>query len=833
MQYLYFMDKKYTAKLICELIGGSLLQEGQNKSIIYLLIDSRKINSPENSCFFAIEGATRDGHLYLDEAYNKGVRCFVVSKDINISSFPDASIIRVKNSVISLQLLSKKHRDSFAFPIIGITGSNGKTIVKEWLYQILKNKENIVRSPKSYNSQVGVPLSVWQCNGQNTLGIFEAGISFPGEMEILKNIISPQIGIFVNIGKAHDENFVDWDEKTKEKISLFIDCDVLIYCRDYKHIDDYVHQNDRFKNKKLFTWSKQRNANLQIGKIIKELGFTTIQGVYKNSFLKIVIPFIDDASIENAIHCWATLLYLGFDSNFIEQQMLVLIPIAMRLELKEGINNCSLINDYYNSDLRSLEIALDFLEQQNQHKNKTLILSDILESGKSATDLYSEVEKMISEKGITKIIGIGEEISKNNNLFSVEKKFYSTTEDFLSQANVSSFNDETILLKGARPFGFEQISHLFQKRVHKTIMEINLNALENNLNYFKSLLKPTTKIMVMVKAFSYGSGSFEIANLLQFHKVSYLGVAYADEGVELRRAGITVPIMVMNPEPQAFDLMIQHQLEPEIYNFRVLSLFEKSIVRHGFTKENPYPIHIKLDTGMHRLGFIEQDLNTLIVKLKNNKKLLITSVFSHLSTSDEEIYKKYTELQIQKFKTYSDLISEHCDIKPIRHILNSAGIMAFADAQFEMVRLGLGLYGISAFPEYQKRLEQVNELKTTVSQLKTVEIGGAIGYGRGAICEKQTTIATVPIGYADGLRRSLGNKIGFMFIKGQKAYIVGNVCMDMCMLDVSGLDVKEDDEVIVFGSNFPIYEFAKIMQTIPYEALTGISPRVKRVYYQE
>lgn len=811
------------------------IQQTQKKPhhISFLLIDSRKINAAESSCFFAIIGNSRDGHQYIAEAYQKGVRCFVVSQKVDLNNFPEASFIDVPDTLKALQLLAKKHRDSFEFPVIGITGSNGKTIVKEWLYQLLKNKENIVRSPKSYNSQVGVPLSIWQCDEQNTLGIFEAGISKVGEMEVLGKMISPTIGIFVNIGKAHDENFANWDEKTKEKIALFKDSKTLIYCRDYKNIDDYINSNDTFKNKKLFTWSKQRNANLQIGKISKENGTSIIQGVYKNGFIKITIPFYDDASIENAIHCWATLLHLGYDSTYIEQQMLGLIPITMRLELKEGINNCSLINDYYNSDIRSLEIALDFIEQQKQHSNKTIILSDILETGKSSFDLYSEVQKMISQKGITKIIGIGPEISKNSDLFTIQKQFYQSTTDFLKQVEINQFQNETILLKGARFFGFEHISQLFQKKVHKTVLEINLNAIEHNLNYFKSLLKPSTKIMVMVKAFSYGSGSFEIANLLQFHKVNYLGVAYADEGVELRRAGITIPIMVMNPEPQAYDLMIQHQLEPQIYSFRVLNLFENAIERHGFTKSNPYPVHIKLDTGMHRLGFEEQDINALIFKLNDNKKLKVESIFSHLSTSDETQHRKFTQLQIDKFKQLSTLIANHCDKKPIRHILNSAGIMDFSDAQFEMVRLGLGLYGISAFPPYQKELEQVSELKTSISQIKTVAAGEAIGYGRGAIVEQTTVIATVPIGYADGLRRSIGNGKGYMLVDGQKAAIVGNVCMDMCMLDVTNLNVKEDDEVIVFGHNYPIYEFAKTMETIPYEALTNISPRVKRIYFQE
>lgn len=828
------MHQAYSPEKISTLIQGEILQKSSHRlAVDFLLIDSRKIKSAGSSCFFAIEGKSRDGHLFAEEAYQKGVRCFVLSKEVNLGVFADACIIRVDNTLRALQTLARKHREQFHYPVIGITGSNGKTVVKEWLFQLLKNKENIVRSPKSYNSQVGVPLSVWQCREENSLGIFEAGISMPGEMEELKNIIQPSTGIFVNLGKAHDENFESWEQKTQEKMQLFNDCDSLIYCRDYKTIDEYVQHHDNFKHKKIFTWSKLKNANLQIGKISKDLNNTNIQGIFHNSFISITIPFTDDASIENAIHCWAYLLLKGYSQEYIEQQMLLLTPIAMRLELKQGINSCSLINDYYNSDVRSLEIALDFLEQQKQHPQKTIILSDILESGVNAENLYQEIGVMLRNKGISKIIGIGEEISQHKNLINIPGEFFPSTSAFLTQVDVNQFNNETILLKGARRFGFELISQLFQKKVHQTVMEINLNSIEHNLNYFKSLLKPETKIMVMVKAFSYGSGSFEIANLLQFHKVGYLGVAYADEGVELRRAGITVPIMVMSPEPQGFDLMIQYKLEPEIYSFKLLSAFEKALERHSIDKENPFPIHLKLDTGMHRLGFEEKDLNELVIKLHNNKKLKVESIFSHLATSDEAQHRSFTEQQIAVFKKSSAIIMAHCTNQPMRHILNSAGIMAFPEAQFEMVRLGLGLYGISSYPEHQENLEQVSELKTTISQIKEVPAGDSIGYGRQTIVPKNTKIATVPIGYADGLRRSLSQGVGYMLIKGQKAPIIGNVCMDMCMLDITHLNVKEEDEVIVFGTGYPIYEFAKSMNTIAYEALTSISPRVKRVYFQE
>jgi len=799
-----------------------------------LLIDSRKLGNPLTSLFFAIKGERHDGHTYINDLYQKGVRNFVVSQlPQNYAQLTDACFISVNDTLQALQLLCSQHRKQFTIPVLGITGSNGKTIVKEWLYQLLREDKNIVRSPKSFNSQVGVPLSVWQLSQEHTFGIFEAGISKPGEMELLEKIIQPTIGLVTNIGKAHDENFEDQKEKVYEKLKLFVNTETIIYCKDYLLVHHEISSNDDFLKTKIFTWSKKTKADLLIGRITKTTVDTEIQGVYKNDFISIKIPFTDEASIENAIHCWALMLHLGYENNTIAERMPLLSPIAMRLELKEGINNCSIINDSYNSDIGSLAIALDFLNQQKQHPKKTLVLSDILQSGQNNEALYKEVADLIHKKGVSRLVGIGEGISSEAHQFNIEKSFYKSTADFLKQFNNSLFRDETILLKGARSFGFEAISKVIQQKAHQTVLEINLNALVHNLNYYRSKLKPDTQIMAMVKAFSYGSGSFEIANILQFHRINYLAVAYADEGIELRKAGITVPIMVMNPEEDSYEGMIHYHLEPEIFSFRVLNLFEEAIKRSITDTTQTLPIHIKLDTGMHRLGFEESDINELIVRIKNNKHLRIKSVFSHLAGSDDPTHFDFTWQQIKRFNAMSDQFQSHFSYPIFKHILNSAGITNFPDAQFDLVRLGIGLYGIGANETEQTQLQNVSTLKTCISQIKKIPANETIGYNRKGIANRDVQIATVPIGYADGLSRKLSNGKGKMIVKGKAAPIIGNVCMDMCMIDITDINANENDEVIVFGEAYPITEVAKDVDTIPYEILTNVSRRVKRVYYQE
>lgn len=820
---------QYKLSTISSVINGDLI--GDSDLIVkFFSIDSRKVSNAEFTLFFALEGEKRDGHLYIGEAYLKGVKCFVVNKN-KLKEFQlkysDANFCAVDNTLRALQDLAAYHRSTFNFPVIGITGSNGKTIVKEWLYILLKDDFNIVRSPKSYNSQIGVPLSILLADQSNNLGIFEAGISMPNEMENLWKIIRPDIGVFTNIGSAHNENFIDNKQKADEKIKLFKNHSFLIYHKDYQEIDLLVNQ---YKINS-FTWSNKKKSDFQISQIKKGESQTHIQAIYNNDFIDIDIPFIDDASIENAINCWLVLIHLNIKQEVIKYRMMQLLPIAMRLEVKEGINNCILINDYYNSDFVSIQIALDFLKLQLKNSTNTLILSDVQQTGMNPSEYYKLVNELIIGKGITKLIGIGDDLYNNQNIFSLPSKFYKTTNDFISSGDYNSFIQENILIKGSRVFEFEKISRVLQKKIHKTVMEINLNALENNLNHYKNLIKPTTKVMVMVKALAYGSGLNEISNFLQFHKVDYLGVAFVDEGIQLREAGVNLPIIVMNPEPQGYQQMIHHKLEPEIFSFRIYREFISEL--NSSNVNDPYPIHIKIDTGMHRLGFEIEELDELLDEIKLNSKMKVQSVFSHLATSDEPENDIFTKKQISIFNDASALVESKIGYKVIKHILNSAGIAAYGFAQFDMVRLGIGLYGVSPFKEHQDALEVVSELKTTISQIKQLNAGDAVGYGRKEVVTKPMKSATVPIGYADGLPRLIGNRKGYLIVNGYKAPIIGNVCMDMTMIDVTDIDAKEGDDVEVFGKSLPVGLIAQWAQTIPYEIFTSISPRVKRVYFQD
>jgi alanine racemase len=831
----------YSAETVSRLVSGQLHLQAPDAAVIEdLLTDSRKIVHPETSLFFALKGDRHDGHRFIPSLVDSGVANFVISRwDDSYGRLP-ANFILVGDTLDALQQLAAAHRRRFPLPVMAITGSNGKTIVKEWLYLLLRPDKNIVRSPKSYNSQVGVPLSVWQISSDHELALIEAGISMPGEMKRLGEIVLPTLGIFTNIGEAHAENFDSLDQKVEEKLQLFRSAETLIYCKDYGAIQQKISSGGILPaDIRLFTWSRKVRADLQIARIAKENDQTHIQGIYQNAFATITIPFTDDASVENAIHCWAALLVLGCPQEVITERMLYLSPVAMRLELKEGIHNCSVINDSYNSDIGSLTIALDFLNQQKQHDKRTVILSDILQTGRNEADLYGEVAALLAAKKVDAFIGIGEAVSRRQDAFALPKRFYPSTEAFLKDFSPSWFRDETILLKGARPFGFEKISNLLQQKAHETVLEVNLNALVHNLNYFRSRLHPGTRTMVMVKAFSYGSGSFEIANTLQFHHVDYLAVAYTDEGVELRNAGITLPILVMNPEVQSFETMIKYRLEPEIYNFRLLGQLHDVLKRHT-EPDFSFPVHIKLDTGMHRLGFEEGEISELVVRMKNIRQLRVQSVFSHLAASDEAEHDGFTKQQIARFERMSGTICGAYDYPVMRHILNSSGIIRFHEAQYDMVRLGIGLYGFAPTQLEQQHLQHVVTLKTTISQVRQVPAGESIGYSLKGRLKRDSTIATVAIGYADGLSRRLGNGNGRMLVQfskegrgGHLVPTVGNVCMDMCMLDVTGFPVKEGDEVLVFGPGLPLADVAHVLGTIPYEVLVNVSQRVKRVYYHE
>ena len=829
----------YSISQIAPIIKAKIPATNVEGLIEHILLDSRKLLFPSTSIFFALEGQRRKGGLFVEELYQKGVRCFVVDEsftETELFKYPEAAFLQVTNVLQALHLLTAHHRQQFTAPVIGITGSNGKTIVKEWLYQLLQNDFNIVRSPKSYNSQIGVPLSVWQMNAGHTLGIFEAGISQPDEMQQLAKIIAPTIGVFTTIGEAHSEGFLNIRQKINEKLKLFVNSNVLVYCADDPDMNEAVNAftnnvraGDDFE---LLSWSKKESATLQIIDTGIDKGQTTVWAKWKDNAVNFKIPFTDVASVENAITCCCVLLYLGIDTNTIAERMLQLKPVEMRLELKQGINNCSIINDSYNADINSLAIALDFLQQQKQHDKRTLILSDILQSGKSSGALYADVAAILEQKNINRFIGIGTEITKQKNAFKniEETVFFASTAEFKQQFHSQHFYNETILLKGARLFEFEQISHLLEEKIHQTVLEINLNAITHNLNTYRQLLNPGVKLMAMVKAFSYGSGSFEIANLLQFNHVDYLAVAYADEAVELRKAGITLPIMVMNAEEVTYDVLVHYNLEPVLFSFGILSSFENYLKQGGI---NNYPVHIELDTGMRRLGFEQKDIEALCNRLKSTPVFKIQSVFSHLAASDADVHDAFTNAQATAFLLGCEQIQKITGYTFIRHIANTSAIHRHKNLQLDMVRLGIGLYGIDADADMQQQLKNVTTLKTTVSQLKTIKAGDSVGYSRRGVATKDSQIATVRIGYADGYPRLLSNGNGKMWIKGKAVPVIGNVCMDMTMLDITGVDVNEGDTVIVFGAELPVSELSVLAQSIPYEILTGISQRVKRVYFEE
>jgi alanine racemase len=786
-------------------------------------IDSRSLQNGANTLFFALVGPNNDAHLYIEDLIEKGVQNFVVTH-IPEMVVAKANFLIVKDTLVALQDFAAYYRGLFDFPIIGLTGSNGKTIVKEWLNFLLSPEYNIIRSPKSYNSQVGVPLSVIAINEHHNLGIFEAGISTTSEMKKLEKIIKPTIGILTNIGSAHDEGFADLQEKIKEKLLLFEHSEVLIYQKS-EEVEACIPSK-----LKTFSWSfSNKDADVFISKKQKINQDTLFFYRYKEIDSEIKIPFQDTASVENAISCLMVLLYLKYDIKTILSRMELLYPVEMRLKVKNGINNCSIIDDSYNSDFQSLKIALDFLESQKQYQKKTLILSDIFQSGLSDEALYSKVSDLLVSNKITRIIGIGATISTFKNKFE-KGIFFANTAEFLTNFDNIDFSNETILIKGARTFQFEEIVATLEEKTHETVLEINLNAMSHNLNFFKSRLQSSTKIMVMVKAFGYGNGGFEIAKLLEHHKVDYLGVAFADEGIALKTAGISLPIMVLNPESTSFSAIIQHQLEPEIYSLKGLRAFLKIAEQK---KLHHFPIHIKLDTGMHRLGFEANTIADLVAVLKGNQTVLVKSILSHMATSDDLKQEVFAKAQIDLFEKLSTFLMKELDIKPIRHILNTSGISNFPEAQYDMARLGIGLYGVSNEAEEQKKLQNVSTLKSVISQIRTIEAGESVGYGRRFMAEKPIKVATIPIGYADGISRGWGNGLGFVTIKNEKAVILGSICMDMLMVDSTGIDCVEGDAVIIFGESPTVNEMAHKLNTIPYEILTSISQRVKRVFYRE
>lgn len=817
-------NKLYSISNIASILKAKSFLPHPEKVISKLLTDSRTVIDSDGSLFFAVK-AQRDGHTFIAHAYQNGIRSFVVSDSTYAEKYADANFLVVNDVLQALQNLAAYNRNINELNVIGITGSNGKTIVKEWLYQLLATDFNIVRSPKSFNSQIGVPLSVWQILPEHTLGIFEAGISRAGEMDSLAAIIKPKIGILTNIREAHAEGFENSDEKLAEKLKLFKDCELFIYAPEYVNVTAAAS----LPGKKKFSWSMSSPADLKISFIEPIEGRSFIRATYQDKEIECLIPFIDNAAVENAIICWATLLALGYSPEEADNRLEKLTQVSMRLELINGIENCSIIDDSYSADISSLAIALDFLNLQNQHPKKTVVLSDIYETGKKNDVLYAEIAALLAHKNVNRLIGIGPNISVHAGLFKMESSFYETTQSFIESLPSIYFANETILIKGARRFEFERISKLLTQKIHDTVLEINLNALAANLQFYRSKLNTGVKVMAMVKAFSYGSGSFEIANLLQYHKVDYLAVAYTDEGIALRKAGISSPIMVMSPEPSAFEAIVKYQLEPEIYNSSILKSFLNFLPAY----KKDFPIHLKLDTGMHRLGFEKNDLPELLTIIKDNKQFKVVSIFTHLVASADEIHDDFTLHQLNEYSAmYIDLVKQ-LGYEPIKHALNTSGVTRWPAAQMDMVRVGIGLYGFDSALAHNQGLQTVAVLKTTVTQVKELKAGETVGYSRKGIMPNGGKIATVKIGYADGYSRSFGNGVGNMLINGKLVPTIGSVCMDMCMLDVTGLNVKTGDEVIVFDHEHTIVDLAEQIGTIPYEILTNVSQRVKRVYFYE
>ena len=818
---------KYSIEKVTTLIGARRIGE-TDAQIGWLLTDSRSLCFPEETLFFALRSARNDGHRYIADLYRRGVRNFVVEAKGYDDFLPGANFLIVPSPLAALQRLAERHRDEFDVPIIGITGSNGKTMVKEWLYQLLLPSQKIVRSPRSYNSQIGVPLSVWLLNEHTEVGIFEAGISQPGEMFALRDIIQPTIGVFTSLGTAHQENFRSMEEKCMEKLELMHDTEAMVYCSDNDTVSRCIRRM-QYKGEKI-AWSQcDEQAALFVKSTTSLPHSTRITYIWKDEENCFEIPFIDEASVEDVITCAAVALYMGLTPAQLADRMPRLEPVAMRLEVKEGQRGCVLINDSYNSDVNSLDIALDFMNRREAAK-KTLILSDIFQTGTSPEALYAQVSDLAVKRGIDKFIGIGSELAAQADKIQIaDKLFFADVPHFLSSEAFATLRDELILLKGSRSFGFDQITEQLEQKVHETILEVNLNSVVENLNYYRSFLKSETKMVCMIKADAYGAGAVEIAKTLQDQRVDYLAVAVADEGVTLRKAGITANIMIMNPEMTAFKTMFDYELEPEVYSFRLMEALIKAARKEGITG---WPVHIKFDTGMHRLGFDPvEDIDELIDHLVHQQAIIPRSVFSHFVGSDSDGFDDFSARQFALFEEGSRKLQSAFPHHILRHMDNSAGIEHFPERQMDMCRLGIGLYGVD--PRDNRILHTVSTLKTTILQLRHVPKGETVGYSRKGKIERNSVIAAIPIGYADGLNRHLGNRHGYCLVNGQKAEYVGNICMDVAMIDVTDIPCKEGDQVEIFGEHLPVTQLSDELDTIPYEVLTGVSNRVKRVYFQD
>jgi Alr-MurF fusion protein len=826
----------YTIEKIAEIIHASWVRTGDlSATVLTLAYDTRRMQQADSALFIALVGKGRDGHAFLQDAYEKGARLFLISnRDCWLPSDPSVSVLQVPNTLEALQVLATWHRQQFDYPVLAITGSNGKTVIKEWLYTILSHHLKIVRSPSSFNSQLGVALSLWQLSNTQDLAIVEAGISQTGEMERLASMIQPTQGIFTNVGDAHDEGFTSKWEKAQEKAKLFQHASVVFYCSDHDMVGTAIQSLKSLNpDLEVITWGQQamNKPQLCITQVEKGIRSTHLKTTYHGQEISWQVPFTDDASLENIGHVLLYVLWLGMAVADIQQGIDQLQPVAMRLELKKGIHQCSVINDSYSADLHSLRVALDFLVRQKQHATHTVILSDILESGISEQALYTQVANILKAYQVDRMIGIGPALIAHQHLFQAavpRLAFFFQTADFLAVCSQMHWDREAILIKGARTFGFERIDQVLTEQAHGTVLEIHLGRLLQNLRSYRSVLHANTRLMAMVKAFSYGSGSFEIASRLQDEHVDYLAVAYADEGAALRNAGIRLPIMVMNAEENSFPIMVQHQLEPVLFSVSMVHAFTRFLNQ----AHAPYPVHLEIETGMHRLGLLPSEIEQ-ISPILSGQQLKVVSVFSHLAASEDANQDSFTQLQVARFEQACDHIQQVAGAGFLRHIANSAAILRHPQWQFDMVRLGIGLYGVDSGKTDRLILEEVSSLKTTIAQIHVIDSSETVGYNRRGVLQRKSRIATVRIGYADGYNRRFGNGVGYMLVHGQKATIIGSVCMDMTMIDVTDIPMaKEGDEVMVFGNGISITELAKWAGTIPYEIMTSISERVKRVYIE-
>lgn len=810
-------------------LNGEIFQLRKDYIIENIFIDSRNTVSNVKNLFIAIKGERHDGHNFIAELYSKGIRNFIIDQEIGISNYPEANFFKAIDSVSALQSLAGYKRKNFKGNLIGITGSNGKTIVKEWLGKLVEVVYSVYRSPRSYNSQVGVPLSLWHLNHYQDYAIIEAGISQMGEMEKLEAIIKPKIGIYTNLGTAHDEGFPSLEEKANQKAQLFKDASTIIFCKDFPEISNALHNLPKLEDKEFIGWSFEDNTSNYFVETENRNSGTAIRIPFEEQFHIFYAPFQDYASLENITHCLLLLLHEGLPNKVIQNTLNDIKPLNMRLETKKGKNNTYLVDDSYNNDLVGLDTALQFFSQQKQFQKRILILSDLLETGLNSEVLYQQLAERIALEKLSLLIGVGQEISMLKKFYKRDLKVFPDTISFLEYEKENPFHEALILIKGARRFNFESIVQRLEQKIHGTVLEIDLNKITNNLNFYRSRLRPNVKTMVMVKAFAYGSSSHEIANWLEFQNVEYLAVAYADEGVVLRQHGIQLPIMVMNPDPRSFELLHQYNLEPELYSQTIFKDYGSYTRNHT----NSLRIHLKLDTGMHRLGFEPHELGQLKSLIKQNPQLKVATIFSHLAASDEALHNGFSAQQALSFKKSADEIIDFLGYKPLLHLLNSPGISRFPDYQFDMVRLGIGLYGVDPTGLHSEQLQSVSKLKTVISQVKHIRKGETIGYARKGVAMEDMKTATISIGYADGFNRKFSQGIGKVLINGKSAPVIGNVCMDMTMVEVTKIDCKVGDEVIVFGDDPNISDMAKAIDTIPYEILTNISERVKRVFYTE